>query len=115
MIEAACRITPSGKQNSFAAHQPPSLVWIEIRDKNLPVSYANAFCNPVNPKAKDGLERESADALKKECESLTGMYGLDARKRLLLAKNNDLGILDTKSSGSLKEILEAVESEVRGG
>jgi len=21
--------------------------WIEIRDKNLPVSYANAFCNPV--------------------------------------------------------------------
>ncbi|HQB84468.1 MAG TPA: type I-E CRISPR-associated protein Cas7/Cse4/CasC, partial [Candidatus Rifleibacterium sp.] len=73
LIEAACRVTPSGKQNSFAAYQPPSLVWIEVRDKNLPVSYANAFCNPVNPKGKNGLETESANALKKECETITQM------------------------------------------
>jgi len=115
LIEAACRVTPSGKQNSFAAHQPPSLVWIEIRDKNLPISYANAFCIPVNPKAKDGLEAESANALKKECETLTKMYGLEARIRLLLAKNGDVKIKDVSSSENLKAVLDAVEAEVRHG
>jgi CRISPR system Cascade subunit CasC len=115
LIEAACRVTPSGKQNTFAAHQPPSLVWIEVREKNLPISYANAFCNPVNPKGKGGLETESAFALNKECETLTEIYGLEARKRLLLAKNSDMKILDVPSSASLKDILDAVEMEVLHG
>lgn len=115
LIEAACRVTPSGKQNSFAAHQPPSLVWIEIRDKNVPVSYANAFCIPVNPKGKDGLETESANVLKKECETLTKMYGLEARKRLLLAKDADVKILDVASSKNLKALLDEVEAEVLHG
>jgi CRISPR system Cascade subunit CasC len=115
LIEAACRVTPSGKQNSFAAHQPPSLLWIEIRDANLPVSYANAFCNPVNPKAKEGLEIESANALKRECEVLTKMYGLDARKRLLLSKNDAIEILGVKSSEALQSILDEVEAEVCHG
>ena len=115
LIEAACRVTPSGKQNSFAAHQPPSLVWVEIRESNLPVSYANAFCVPVNPKSNDGLEKGSALALKTEAESLTRMYGLETRQRLLLAKDSALAILDTKSSNSLREILDAVEKEVIGG
>jgi CRISPR system Cascade subunit CasC len=115
LVEAACRVTPSGKQNSFAAHQLPSLLWIEIREKNLPVSYANAFCNPVNTKAKIGLELESANALKKECETLTGMYGLEARKRLLLAAKGDQKILDVASSENLKTILDQLEEEVQRG
>ncbi len=115
LIEAACRVTPSGKQNSFAAHQPPSLVWIEIRDKNLPISYANAFCIPVNPKAKDGLETESNNRLKKECETLTRMYGLEARKRLLLSKNSDFSVLGVSSTENLKAVLDQVESEVQRG
>lgn len=115
LVEAACRVTPSGKQNSFAAHQPPSLVWVEVRDKNLPVSYANAFCNPVNPKAKGGLETESTNALRKECEALTEMYGLEARKRLLLEKNGDVKILDVLSSKNLKALLDELEAEVQRG
>jgi len=112
LIEAACLVTPSGKQNSFAAHQPPSFVWIEVRDRNLPVSYTNAFSNPVNPKAKEGLELESANALKKECESVTKMYGLKAYKRLLLAKNRDLKILDVSSSENLNTLLDELEGEL---
>jgi CRISPR system Cascade subunit CasC len=115
LIEAACRVTPSGKQNSFAAHQPPSLIWIEVRDNNLPVSYANAFCNPVNSKAKGGLETESITAFKAECETLTKMYGLEARKRLLLAKNDNVKILDVSSSENLKVLLDELEMEVQRG
>jgi len=112
LIEAACRVTPSGKQNSFAAHQPPSLVWIEVRDRNLPVSYANAFSQPVNPKAEPGLEHGSAELLKKEAETLALMYGLEAKGRWLLAKH-DLEILGTKARRSLKAILDEVERVVR--
>ena len=115
LIEAACRVTPSGKQNSFAAHQPPSLVWVEVRDRNLPVSYANAFCAPVDPKAKVGLEAESARALKDEAEKLATMYGLESRKRLLLSKLPGLDILGVKPARSLKEILDTVEAEVKSG
>ena len=113
LIEAAVRVTPSGKQNSFAAHQLPALLWIEIRDRNLPVSYANAFCTPVNPKTVNGVEKESALNLKAECEKLTRLFNLEARDRLLLAKDSDLQILDTKTSSSLKEILETVEAAIK--
>lgn len=115
LIEAACRVTPSGKQNSFAAHQTPSLVWVEIRDDNLPVSYANGFCRPVDPKAKDGLEVESFKSLKKECEALTEMFGLQARKRLLLTKNDGTEILGISSTKNLQTLLDAVEGEVWHG
>lgn len=113
LIESACRVTPSGKQNSFAAHQPPSLVLIEVRDRNLPVSYANAFSQPVNPKAAPGLEQGSAEHLKKEAETLAEMYGLEARGRWLLTKY-DLEILGTSASKSLKAILDDVEKVIRG-
>jgi CRISPR system Cascade subunit CasC len=115
LLEAACRVTPSGKQNSFAAFQLPSLVWVEIRDTNLPVSYANAFSRPVNPRDQNGLEKASALALKTECETLTQLYGLDARKRVLLTKHDDLQILGVGRSDSLQVLLDQVETEVRGG
>lgn len=115
LIEAACLVTPTGKQNSFAAFQPPSLVWIEIRDRNLPVSYANAFCSPVNPRVREGLEKESALALRTECEALTEMYGLEARKRLLLAKDKSIEIEGTSSSANLKALLDELETEVTRG
>lgn len=115
LIEAACRVSPTGKQNSFAAHQPPSLVWIEIRDQNLPVSYANAFCSPVNPRAREGLETGSANALKKECETLTEMYSLEARARLLLEKTGGMDVLGVKPSPNLKAVLDQVEGVVLSG
>lgn len=115
LIEASCRVTPSGKQNSFAAHQPPSLVWIELREQNLPVSYANAFSAPVDPKAKPGLEDGSAAKLQEEAESLARMYGLEARKRWLLLKKGDRKILGVGSSESLKQILDELEAEVQRG
>lgn len=112
LVEAACRITPSGKQNSFAAHQLPSLIWIEVRDDNLPVSYANAFCNPVKTRTSQGLERESAQALKEECETLTRMYGLEARSRLLLSKDQTFQMNGVSSRANLKDLLKALKAVV---
>ncbi len=115
LIEAACRVTPTGKQNSFAAFQLPSLLWVEIRDDNLPVSYANAFSRPVDPKSKEGLEKASALALKRECETLTNLYGLEARSRMLLTHHEGLEILGVGSSPNLRSLLAQVQTEVRDG
>ena len=112
LIEASCSVTPSGKQNTFAAHQWPSLLWIEVRNNNLPVSYANAFAVPINPRIGDGLEAESAKRLKKECEDLTTMYSLRASKRLLLSRNNEFNILDVAPSKNLQELLEELKEAV---
>jgi hypothetical protein len=44
-IRGAALVNPTGKQNSYAAHNPPDGMLVEIR--NTPISYANAFARPV--------------------------------------------------------------------
>ncbi len=46
-LKAACLVTPSGKQNSFASHSPADTVLLIVREETVPVSLANAFENPV--------------------------------------------------------------------
>lgn len=47
-IRAAALTTPSGKQTSFAAHNPPDGILIEIKKRGrMPMSYANAFAEPA--------------------------------------------------------------------
>lgn len=45
-IMSAAKNNPSGKQNSFAAHNFPDGIMVEF--KSTPVSYANAFVRPVS-------------------------------------------------------------------
>lgn len=45
-IRGAALTNPTGKQNSFAAHNPPDGILVEIKDT--PISYANAFAKPVS-------------------------------------------------------------------
>ena len=46
-LTAAATANPSGKQNSFAAHNPPDGILVEIKDRKVPTSYANAFAEPA--------------------------------------------------------------------
>ena len=50
-IRGAALSNPTGKQNSFAAHNPPDGILVEIR--NNPLSYANAFAKPVTQDQRD--------------------------------------------------------------
>ena len=55
-LTAFIHAIPTGKQNSFAAHNPPSLVFAIVRD-GPPVSLANAFVKPSRREtAKPGGE-----------------------------------------------------------
>ncbi|NLH48533.1 MAG: type I-E CRISPR-associated protein Cas7/Cse4/CasC [Myxococcales bacterium] len=50
-IRGAAMVNPTGKQNSFAAHNPPDGILVEI--KNSPISYANAFAKPAMQGERD--------------------------------------------------------------
>jgi len=57
-LRGAAMTNPTGKQNSFAAHNPPDGMLIEI--KNTPISYANAFAKPVAQGERDIISQSVA-------------------------------------------------------
>ena len=54
---------PTGKQNSFAAHNPPEYVAVSVRHNTAPRNLANAFEVPVRVKGEDSLTVVSAQRL----------------------------------------------------
>ena len=126
LLEGACRVTPSGKQNSFAAHQLPAAVWVEVRPNRAPVSYANAFVDAVSPgrdyeavKAVTGrgadLVASSLWKLNAHAEALTTGFDLQSTARLVLAPEfSDFkpeGVEKIAGLGALKDRLRAVMSD----
>lgn len=64
---------PGGKQNTFAAQSLPSAVVVTVR-AGRPVSYANAFVNPVRGGHNDSAQAEAA--LVDYAESVASAYDL---------------------------------------
>ena len=77
LLEAAATTQPSGKQNSFAAHNLPDLILVEVSERNLPVSYANAFLKPVRQTYDKSLMDASVAALDDYAKRLRKVYGLN--------------------------------------
>jgi CRISPR system Cascade subunit CasC len=93
--EGLARALPTGKQNSFAAHNPPSFVGVVLRHGS-PLNLANAFEKPVAPKPQQPLTELSVGALAAYERQLAGFYG-DGRDRwavldLTGAWPTDLGV-----------------------
>jgi len=84
LIRAAVLAIPSGKQNSMAAHNPPSFVMVETRDGGAPRSLANAFVDPIRPVpgSQGDLVAQSILKLGKFFGALDGAYGSGGRKDL---------------------------------
>jgi CRISPR system Cascade subunit CasC len=75
-VQAAVLAVPSGKQNSMAAHNPPSFVLAVLREHGL-WSLANAFVRPVLPTGEKGLTTVSIEALDRYWGQLASAYGAD--------------------------------------
>lgn len=80
LIRAAVYAHPSGKQNSFAAHNLPDLVLVEVRTRNVPVSYANAFLKPVRAGGQRSLMDASAEELATYMEKALEKFDIPARR-----------------------------------
>lgn len=82
LLETMAFSNPSGKQNSFAGHALPDLIYVEQKVKKIPVNYANAFVSPARPSGNRDLVEESAQKLATEIEGVSGDFGLDVSKRV---------------------------------
>ena len=80
-INGVIRVTPTGKQNSFAAFQLPDAALIEVRARPTPVSYANAFAKPIT-NAGRGVVWNSIDHLARHANEMTRRFELTTIKRL---------------------------------
>lgn len=77
--EGMVRAVPTGKQNSFAAHNPPSFVGVVLRH-SAPVNLCNAFERPVAARPDQPITALSVAALAHHEERMARFYG-DGRDR----------------------------------
>jgi hypothetical protein len=76
---AAAMSTPSGKQKSFAAFNPPEGILVEVKTAHCtPISYANAFADPVPLKSTRGLIGESIARLGHHVHEIADGYDIKA-------------------------------------
>ncbi len=74
-LRASLRAVPSGKQNSCAANNPPSLALAVVRQDGMAWSLANAFEQPVRADSGGGYVAPSLVALDRFWGNLCATYG----------------------------------------
>lgn len=80
-LEAAVKANPSGKQHAFAAFNTPDGVLAEVKtEAPTPISYANAFADPVPEKSERGMIGESIVRLGQYVHDLAEGYGIQAHR-----------------------------------
>lgn len=73
-IQAMIEAVPTGKQNTFAAHNPPSLIAVVARDSGQ-WNLVNAFAKPVVPRGEQSMISLSIAALDRYWGDMMTMYG----------------------------------------
>ncbi|MEW6316029.1 MAG: type I-E CRISPR-associated protein Cas7/Cse4/CasC [Pseudomonadota bacterium] len=104
---------PTGKQNSFAAHNPPEFVAVTVCHDAAPRNLANAFETAIRAKAGESLTRKSAEELSKKGVALEKAYPRKAQTFVLnLASAELYEFGDAKDS--LDDVLESALKAVQG-
>ena len=65
---------PTGKQNTFAAHNPPEFVAVSVRRNTAPRNLANAFETAVRVRKDESLTKVSAERLVEKSNSLASAF-----------------------------------------
>lgn len=112
-VRAMALTSPTGKQNSFAAHQLPAAVLVEVRPHAQPVSYANAFVKPARVLGDNDLVEDAIHKLQKHVEALTVAYDLPSEARLLLSPEHETTIAGMQRVASLNALCEQLGALVR--
>lgn len=102
---AAATSTPSGKQKSFAAFNPPEGILVEVKtERSVPISYANAFADPVPLKSQRGLIGESIARLGQHVREIGDGYGIKAKRFWFSpSSRHSLTYIDRQAKESEKE------------
>lgn len=103
---------PTGKQNTFAAHNPPEFVAVSVRRNTAPRNFANAFETAIRVKKDESLTRRSAEELAKKAKVLQSAFGGEEKTWVLNltdAKLDGYG----NSAASLQELLDGVLATIQ--
>ncbi len=103
---------PTGKQNTFAAHNPPEFVVVSVRSNTAPRNLANAFETAVRVKKDESLTRKSAEELAQKAKALNVAFGGKEKTfvlNLVGAKVDGLGTVVPTLKDLLDKTLSAVE------
>lgn len=128
LIKAAIFERPTGKFNSMATPSLPALVLVEVRDSHVPVSYADAFAMPIDPKNQESLSDtgqvqhvdlpiESAKRLIQEANRITKAFCRGAVSHLLFTGGREIGVsLDKLDSAPVRPVdtVQELVTELRG-
>lgn len=114
-LRASVAAIPTGKQNSFAAQNPPSFVLAVVRDAGM-WSLANAFVNPVRPDRNGDLISNSVTALDGYWGQLSDVYGDDGIIGAWCINLTSAGLttLGDASVVSFRELVDNVLAAARG-
>ncbi len=74
-LEGFVTAEPTGKQNTFAAHNPPEFISVAVRRETAPRNLANAFEAPVRAAGQHSLTQTSAQALVQKAQALQSAFG----------------------------------------
>jgi len=121
-LNAAALTTPTGKQNSYSAHNRPEGILVEIRQQ--PISYANAFAEPAT-RGERGLVAQSIAQLGQYVRDMDTGYGSPV-ERFWYAPNrrysleyrdkqdgHDIEVKLVDDAHALKSLPELIEQTVR--
>jgi len=107
--EASVLAIPTGKQNSMAAQNPPSVVSAVLKSDSRAISFANAFARPVKPSREKSLAQEAGEALINYSVKMKDMYGSDNIKFDKIM--NEFDDKPVSLSELLSELKEKIERE----
>lgn len=97
-LRAAAMSIPSGKQNTFAAHNLPDAILTEVSEDHIAVSYANAFVKPVRATEGHDLVSESIMRLSEYVGQVTTAYGLQRNACCLTTRGEAIGNIERVAS-----------------
>lgn len=112
-LKALVKAKPTGKQNSFAAHNDPEYVVVTIREQADPRSLANAFEKPVSiyQEPKWSLTEASIIQFEKKWEKLEKAYGTAEHQNALTLRLN-LTDYESKLGQSVETFDELIQKSI---
>lgn len=110
-IEAVVEAIPTGKQNSFAAHNPPTTILVLVRKNQPPRNLANAFEKAVTMNGS-GVLKESARRLGEYWNKVDAAFGPADQAWILDLSDGFPGGSSAEEVGSLRNLVDSVSSAV---
>ena len=105
---------PSGKQNTFAGQVLPALILVECKRDKIPLSYVNAFEDPVTPYGGQGIVTKSVARLSAHVAAMDAAYQLPVEHRTWMSPLQDLDeSMHGERVASMPALLERVAAWVK--